>query len=80
MSRTQMAPSATAASKTIFVAKIDPTLTFCMVEYADGQLDILRNGNSIAPEPWPSEDLDNCVSAFQKISRLAAAAAHRDDA
>ena len=75
-----MAASATAGSKTIFVVKIDPALTFCMVEYADGQLDILRNGDSIAPQPWSSEDLDNCVSAFQKISRLAAAALQPGDA
>lgn len=60
--------------KTIFVAEIDPSLVFSMVEYNDGQLDILRNGTSISPSPWPGAELINCVSAFQKVARLAAAA------
>ena len=62
------------AWKTIFVAEIDSSLIFSMVEYSDGQLDILRNGQSISPNPWPGTELINCVSAFQKVSRLAAAA------
>jgi hypothetical protein len=62
------------AWKTIFVAEIDSSLIFSMVEYSDGQLDILRNGQSISSNPWPGTELINCVSAFQKVSRLAAAA------
>jgi hypothetical protein len=62
------------AWKTIFVSEIDSSLSFSMVEYSDGQLDILRNGRSISANPWPGEELINCVSAFQKVSRLAAAA------
>jgi hypothetical protein len=71
------APSASAAPavwKTIFLAEIDSTLAFSLVEYADGQLDVLRNGRSISPSPWSSEDLVNCVRTFQKVSRIAAAA------
>lgn len=75
MSAATSATTATAAWKTIFLAEIDATLTFSMVEYADGQLDVLRNGTSISPTPWPSGELVNCVRTFQKVSRLAAAAA-----
>ena len=75
MSRTHSATAGPAVWKTIFLAEIDSTLTFSMVEYSDGQLDILRNGRSIAPAPWSSEELVNCVRTFQKVSRLAAAAA-----
>jgi hypothetical protein len=60
--------------KTIFVAEIDPSLVFSMVEYTDGQLDILRNGTAISPSPWSGAELTNCVNAFQKVARLAAAA------
>lgn len=79
MSRTHSAPAGPAVWKTIFLAEIDSTLAFAMVEYPDGQLDILRNGSSIAPAPWSSDELVNCVRTFQKISRLAAAAAKAAD-
>lgn len=75
MSPAHSVSAAPAVWKTIFLAEIDSTLTFSMVEYPDGQLDILRNGRSIAPAPWSNEELVNCVRTFQKVSRLAAAAA-----
>lgn len=62
-------------AKTIFLAEIDAALNFSMVEYADGRLDILRNGSAISPSPWPPAELPACVATFQKIARLAAAAA-----
>lgn len=74
MSRAPSVSAAPAVWKTIFLAEIDSSLTFTMVEYPDGQLDVLRNGRSISPSPWSSEDLVNCVRTFQKVSRLAAAA------
>lgn len=61
------------AWKTIFVAEIDSSLSFSMVEYTNGQLDILRNGTSIAASPWSGGDLANCVRTFRTVSRLAAA-------
>lgn len=79
MSRTHSVSAAPAVWKTIFLAEIDSTLTFSMVEYPDGQLDILRNGRSIAPAPWSSEELVNCVRTFQKVSRLAAAASRASE-
>ena len=67
-------------AKTIFVTDIDPTLNFSLVEYVDGRLDIFRNGAPISPSPWPVAELHNCVNTFQKISRIAAAAAAARDA
>lgn len=74
MNRVPSAPATPAAWKTIFQAEIDSTLIFSMVEYPDGQLDVLRNGRSISPSPWSNQDLVNCVRTFQKVARLAAAA------
>lgn len=79
MSRAPSAPVGPTVWKTIFLTEIDSTLAFAMVEYPDGQLDILRNGSSIAPAPWSSDDLVNCVRTFQKVSRLATAAARGGD-
>lgn len=80
MSRTQSPSAGLVVWKTIFLTEIDSTLTFSMVEYSDGQLDVLRNGRSIAPAPWSSDELTNCIRTFQKVSRLAAAAARASDA
>ena len=75
MSRVTSATAPPAVWKTIFLAEIDSSLTLSMVEYPDGQLDVLRNGKSISPSPWSAEALVNCVRTFQKVSRLAADAA-----
>ena len=66
-------------AKTIFVTEIDASLNFSLVEYVDGRLDIFRNGERISPSPWPVAELHNCVTTFQKISRIAAAAAAARD-
>lgn len=66
-------------AKTIFVREIDASLNFSLVEYVDGRLDIFRNGERISPSPWPVAELHNCVTTFQKISRIAAAAAAARD-
>jgi hypothetical protein len=66
-------------AKTIFITDIDPSLNFSLVEYGDGRLGIFRNGAPISPGPWLASELHNCVSTFQKITRIAAqAAAARD--
>ncbi|HEY2584935.1 MAG TPA: hypothetical protein VGI81_04115 [Tepidisphaeraceae bacterium] len=62
-------------AKTIFVTVVDPSLTFSLVEYDDGRLDIFRNGEAISPSPWPTAELHNCVSTFRTISRIACSAA-----
>lgn len=62
-------------AKTIFVTVIDDALTFSLVEYVDGRLDIFRNDEPISPSPWPVTELHNCVSTFRTISRIATSAA-----
>ena len=58
--------------KPIFKASLDASVTLLMVEYADGQLAILRNGRPVNEGPWPSAQLDDCIDVFQRMCRAGA--------
>ena len=53
--------------KTIFRADLEDAAVLSLVEYADGHLDVLRNGIALYGGPWPADELTDCIDTFQRI-------------
>jgi hypothetical protein len=52
-----------------FIGKPQPTGTLSLVEYLDGTLGILRDGQPIAGCRWQVGELDESISAFRDMDR-----------
>jgi hypothetical protein len=47
-----------------------PPARLQLVAYDDGTYGILLNGRPLPGSPWPEDQLDRCIDAFQRIGRV----------
>lgn len=66
MNRTRTADLPPVA-KTIFSTDFGTSLKITLVEFSDGRLGILRNGDLLPPGPWTTDQLEDCIEAFRFI-------------
>ena len=47
-----------------------PAARLQLVAYDDGTYGILLDGRPLPGSPWPEDQLDRCIEAFQRIGRM----------